>query len=80
MMTNAQRIAVNTSAQYIRTGLNVILSLYATRLVLSALGQSDYGIYTVIAGVVSMLAFLTNFSQTIEVYMPGVRKLVMYLK
>jgi len=60
MMTNAQRIAVNTSAQYIRTGLNVILSLYATRLVLSALGQSDYGIYTVIAGVVSMLAFLTN--------------------
>lgn len=36
------------------------LSLYSTRLILSALGQSDYGIYSVVAGVIAMLSFITN--------------------
>ncbi len=55
-----QRIILNTSAQYIRTIINVCLSLYSTRLVLSALGQSDFGIFSVIGGVVALLSFLTN--------------------
>lgn len=59
-MTNSQRIIVNTFAQYTRTIINVCLSLYSTRLVLSILGQSDYGIFSVIAGVVAMLSFVTN--------------------
>lgn len=59
-MTNSQRIIVNTIAQYTRTIINVCLSLYSTRLVLSVLGQSDYGIYSVVAGVVAMLSFVTN--------------------
>lgn len=59
-MTNAQRIIVNTAAQYTRTVLNVCLSLYSTRLILSALGQTDYGIYSLVAGVVAMLSFITN--------------------
>ena len=59
-MTNSQRIIVNTMAQYLRTIVNVCLSLYSTRLILSALGQSDYGIYSVVAGVVAMLSFVTN--------------------
>lgn len=59
-MTPSKRIIVNTAAQYIRTILNVCLSLYSTRLILSALGQSDYGIYSVVAGVVAMLSFITN--------------------
>lgn len=59
-MTPQQRIIVNTAAQYTRTVLNVCLSLYSTRLILSALGQSDYGIYSVVAGVVSMISFATN--------------------
>lgn len=59
-MTPSQRIAVNTIAQYTRTVINVALSLYSTRLILMALGQSDFGIYTVIAGVISMLSFVTN--------------------
>ena len=59
-MTNSQRVIVNTLAQYTRTILNVCLSLYSTRLILSALGQSDYGIYTLVAGVIAMLSFLTN--------------------
>lgn len=59
-MTNSQRIIVNTAAQYTRTILNVCMSLYSTRLILAALGQSDYGIYSVVAGVVAMLSFVTN--------------------
>lgn len=59
-MTNSQRIIVNTAAQYTRTVLNVVLSLYSTRIILTALGQNDYGIYSVVAGVVAMLSFVTN--------------------
>ena len=59
-MTSQQRIIVNTTAQYTRTIINVCLSLYSTRLILSALGQTDYGIYSVVAGVVAMLSFMTN--------------------
>ena len=59
-MTNSQRVIINTIAQYTRTIINVCLSLYSTRLILSALGQSDYGIYSVVAGVVAMLSFVTN--------------------
>lgn len=47
-------------AQYTRTIVNVCLSLYSTRLILSALGQSDYGIYSVVAGVIAMMSFITN--------------------
>lgn len=54
------RIVVNTFAQYVRTIINLILTLYSSRLVLSTLGVDDYGIYSLVAGVVSMLSFLTN--------------------
>lgn len=59
-MQASNRIIVNTLAQYIRTILNMFLSLYSARLVLDALGVSDYGIYSLVAGVVSMLSFFTN--------------------
>lgn len=59
-MTNSNRIIINTMAQYTRTIVNVCLSLYSTRLILSALGQSDYGIYSVVAGVIAMMSFITN--------------------
>ncbi|MCQ2323577.1 MAG: hypothetical protein MJZ53_01820 [Paludibacteraceae bacterium] len=59
-MTSSQRIIINTAAQYTRTVLNVCLSLYSTRLILAALGQSDYGIFNVVGGVVAMLSFITG--------------------
>lgn len=59
-MTSQQRIVVNTAAQYIRTIINVCLSLYSTRLILASLGHFDFGIYSVVAGVVAMLSFMTN--------------------
>lgn len=54
------RTFINVIAQYIRTVFNIVLSLYSTRLVLHALGKSDYGLFMLVGGVVAMLAFLTN--------------------
>lgn len=59
-MRSSSRIFVNTLAQYIRTIINMVLSLYSSRLVLNILGVEDYGIYALVAGVVSMLSFITN--------------------
>lgn len=59
-MTSSQRIIVNTIAQYSRALISALLSLYSTRLILQVLGMSDYGIYTLIAGVVALLGFITN--------------------
>lgn len=59
-MQPSQRIIVNTLAQYVRTIINMVLSLYSSRLVLNILGVDDYGVYSLVAGVVSMLSFLTN--------------------
>lgn len=59
-MHASNRIIVNTLAQYARTVLNTLLSLCSVRLVLNVLGTEDYGVYSLVAGVVSMLSFLTN--------------------
>lgn len=59
-MEPTKRVVVNTIAQHIRAIVNTLLSLYSTRLILDALGNSDYGIYTLIAGVVALLGFVNN--------------------
>lgn len=40
--------------------LTLIVSLYTSRVVLEVLGVVDFGIYSVVGGVVAMLTFLTN--------------------
>lgn len=59
-MNNSSRILVNTIAQYSRSIVNMVLNLIATRVILSALGFSDYGIYSLISGVVAFLSFISN--------------------
>lgn len=59
-MEASKRIIVNTIVQYGKSVVNICLSLYSTRLVLDALNISDYGIYSVVGGVVSILGYLTN--------------------
>lgn len=59
-MEPAKRIIVNTLAQYSKAIINIGLSLYSTRLILDALSISDFGIYSVVGGVVAMLGFITN--------------------
>lgn len=59
-MTATTRLIVNTLAQNIRTVVNICLSLYSTRLVMNILGESDYGIYMLVAGIVSFLSYFTT--------------------
>ena len=59
-MDSAKRIILNTIAQYTKSIVNICLSLYSTRLILDALEVNDFGIYSVVGGVVGMLGFLTN--------------------
>lgn len=57
---NNKRIAKNTLFLYLRMILVLVVSLYTTRVVLNALGVVDYGIHNVVAGFVSMFAFLNT--------------------
>lgn len=60
MPINKTKIAKNTLMLYIRMILVMAVTLFTTRIVLKNLGVEDYGIYNVVAGVVSMLAFLNS--------------------
>ena len=62
-MQGYKLVAVNTIAQYVRTVINIVLSLITVRLILGTLGPSDYGIYSLIAGVTAMLAFFLTLSR-----------------
>ena len=65
--SNNKRIAKNTLFLYLRMILVLVVSLYTTRVVLNALGVVDYGINNVVAGFVSMFAFLnTSMSNGIQ--------------
>lgn len=70
MPSTANRIAKNTSFLYIKMGITVFISLYSTRLVLNALGASDFGIFNVVGGAIAMLAFLNGaMSSTTQRFM-----------
>lgn len=58
--SNNARIAKNTLFLYFRMILLMGVSLYTSRVVLSTLGVEDYGIYNVVGGFVSMVAFLNG--------------------
>lgn len=53
--SNNKRIAVNTVILYAKLIINIVVSFVAARLVLNALGASDYGLYNVVGGIVAML-------------------------
>jgi O-antigen/teichoic acid export membrane protein len=57
---NSKRVAKNTLVLYLRQILILLVSLYTVRIILNTLGAKDYGIYNVVAGVVTMFNFLTN--------------------
>lgn len=55
---NNKTIAKNVIFLYIRMALSMVVSLYTSRVILDVLGVSDYGIYSLVAGVVVMFTFL----------------------
>lgn len=54
-MNGNKRIAVNTLFLYAKFIITTIVSLVLSRLVLQALGASDYGLYNVVGGIVVLL-------------------------
>ena len=55
-----KRIAKNTVLLYMRMLLLLAISLYTSRIVLNTLGVTDYGIYNVVGGVITILGFVTG--------------------
>lgn len=55
---NNRRIAKNTLALSARMFLTIFIGVYSCRLVLQALGVIDYGIYSVVGGVVTFFVFI----------------------
>ena len=53
-------IAKNTLLLYFRMLFLMCISLYTSRIILEALGISDYGIYNVVGGFVSMFALISS--------------------
>jgi O-antigen/teichoic acid export membrane protein len=57
-MKAAHRVVKNTGILYAKMALTMFISLYSTRLVLSALGVEDFGLFNVVGGIIAMLGFL----------------------
>lgn len=59
-LENNKRIAKNTLLLYIRMILLMAVTLYTSRVILQVLGVTDFGIYNVVGGVVTMLGFVSS--------------------
>lgn len=55
-----KRIAKNTLILYVRMGVMMVIGFFTTRITLSALGVENYGIYSVVGGLVSMFSLISN--------------------
>lgn len=62
--SNNKRIAKNTIMLYFRTFITMIVGLYTSRVMLQALGVNDFGINSVVGGIVAMSALLTGAVST----------------
>lgn len=54
------RIAKNTLMLYVRMLVLMLVGLYTSRVVLEALGETDYGVYNVVGGVVAMFTIISG--------------------
>ena len=54
-MNDNKKIAVNTTIIYVRLITTTIIGLIASRYILLALGQSDFGLYSVVGSIISFM-------------------------
>lgn len=54
-MNDNKRILYNTGVIYLKLILSAVIGLYTSRVILQALGADDYGLYSVIGGIVTFL-------------------------
>jgi len=58
-MSTGRRVIKNTAYLYIRTIASLLLGVFTTRVLLEALGESDFGLYNVVGGSIAMLGFMS---------------------
>lgn len=64
MSSSNKRIAKNTIILYLRSIVIMLIYLYTSRVMLKQLGVDDYGIYSVIGGLVAMFSLMSNALST----------------
>ena len=64
MNNSNKRIAINTIIIYIRLAVVTIVSLLTTRYVLEILGQADYGLFSVVGSIITMLNCISTAMYT----------------
>ncbi|MHC1779097.1 MAG: lipopolysaccharide biosynthesis protein [Bacteroidales bacterium] len=57
-MNSNKRIVLNTGVLYIKLIITTLFGLYISRLILNALGIEDYGLYSVVGGIVTFMNVL----------------------
>lgn len=63
-LSSSGRVVINTLILYIKMLITIGISLYSTRLILISLGTIDYGIFSLIGGIIIMLSFLNTAMTT----------------
>ena len=59
-MKPTQKIIFNTAVLYMKIVICMAISICTVPIVLHSLGESDYGLFNLIAGIISMLAFING--------------------
>lgn len=59
-MDRTNRIIYNTGVVYAQMVISAVVSLLSVRYVLQALGEEDYGVYMLVAGVIALLDILSS--------------------
>lgn len=57
-MNANNRMILNTVVMYVRLGITMVITLLSSRWILLALGEEDFGIYNLVAGLLGLLMFL----------------------
>jgi len=59
-MSPAHRLVLNTLVTYARSVFGLALGLFSSRWVLNALGQSDFGLFSIVGSILIFITFLNN--------------------
>ena len=78
------KVAINTIVLYVKFFFTALFSLFTVRFLIDSLGVENYGIYTLVAGVITLLTFI-NSAMTVATqrylsFHQGVNDLVMQKK
>lgn len=58
--SNNNRIAKNTLFLYVRMLIIMLVTFYTSRVYLQVLGETDFGIYNIVGGVILLLSFISS--------------------